>query len=308
VSAARRGFLARLGIAALNLLTPGLGLLRTGDGRLAALLIAAPLAAVGLLLAYYVLGPRLIFLSYSVWTVILLLVVAATLLGSIVLSWRRSDERRHPERWWSRWYGILAVWLFVMVAGQGLVALMHGYYRPFYIPADGMLPTMEREDRILAAMDGAERLRRGDVVLVRAATGAIYVKRVAALAGDRIALSGGNVLLNGRPVAQRLVGTDRLELSGQPVQARRLVERLPGEQGEHEIYDTGWTQFDDFAEAAVRPGHVFLLGDNRDMSADSRVPRAQMGLEQVPLRDIVGRPLFFAWWPGRTHSGQSIAD
>lgn len=304
----RRGVGARLGIAALNLLTPGLGLLRTGDGRLALLCIAGPWAAAGLLLLYYVAGPTLTFAAYSAWVVILIVIIFATLVLSVWLSWRRSAEPRESAPWWSRWYAIAMIWLAVTAAGQGIVAVMHGYYRPFYIPGESMMPTMVRDDRIVASMSTPRELRRGDVVLVRAESGAIYVKRVAALPGDRIAMFGGVVLLNGTPVRQRHLRTEVVELSRLRQQVRRLAERLPGEAREHEIYDSSATQLDDFAEVVVRPGHVFVLGDNRDMSADSRVPRTEMGLEQVALQDVVGRAIFFSWWPGHPHSGRTITD
>ena len=308
MTAERRGIAARLGIVALNLLMPGLGLLRTGDGRMAGVLLAIPWAAVGLLVIHYVTGPQLTFVAYTAWTLILLLAFFGSLGLSAWLSWRRSAERRCALQWWSRWYGAAAIWVALLLGAQALTASMHRYYKPFYIPAEGMMPTMQRNDRIVASMRPPAALRRGDIVLVRSSLAdAVYVKRLAALPGDRIAMRDGIVMLNDEAVPQRQVRLEHIALAGQPGEVRRLAERFPGERREHEIYDIGPTAMDDFAETVVRPGHVFLLGDNRDMSADSRVPRAHHGLEQVPLADVVGRPLFFSWWPGSNNSGRSIA-
>jgi signal peptidase I len=306
MSKERRGAPARLGIAALNIAMPGLGLLRTGNGRLAAILLAVPWFALGATFVWYAAGPELTFTSYAVTSLILLVALLGALAVSIVLSWRRSAERSPPVRWWSRWYGIAALWLALLVAGQPLILAMHGFYKPFYIPAESMMPTLAKDDRFIASMRGPGDLRRGDIVLVRV-PGGVYVKRVAALPGDRFAMVGGAVLIDGSPVPQRLVRTERVDVP-YPREARRLVERFPGEVGDHEIYDIGMTLADDFPEIRIPAGHLFVLGDNRDQSADSRIPREQQGLELVPTGDVVGRPLFFTWRPGRGITGERIAD
>jgi signal peptidase I len=172
-----------------------------------------------------------------------------------------------------------------------LGAFGSGYVRNFHIPAESMAPTLEKGDRFVALMDGGGDLKRGDIVLI-AVGNATYVKRIAALAGDTIAVEDGIVILNGRPVAQRFLAMEqRPEVFGaQP--ARRLAEQLPGEAAPHEILDMGPSQVDQFPPLRVPPGFVFVLGDNRDRSADSRVPRIESGVELLPVGDVKGRPLY----------------
>jgi signal peptidase I len=174
-----------------------------------------------------------------------------------------------------------------------LVAFGSGYFRNFYLPSEAMAPTLGKEDRFVAFMGGGGTVKRGDVI-VFAVGEWTYVKRVAALAGDRIGLSEGVVILNGRPVAQRfLKAENRPDSPGTPV--RRLAELFPGEAAPHEILDLERSDFDDFPERRVPDGFVFVLGDNRDRSADSRVPRVEMGVELLPVADIKGHALFYTW-------------
>jgi signal peptidase I len=303
----RRGIAARLGLSALNLPLPGLGLLRIGEGRRGAICIAINSALLPIALGCFAFAPTLGFAGWLALSLSLLLVWLVLIVGSATMTWRRSAELRSPERWWSRWYGMAGI-LAVSLALVLLLPSPRNYYRNFYVPSEAMAPTLTRNDRFVARMSDFGELRRGDVVLVRTGGGAIYVERIAALGGDRIAMTAGVVVLNGRAVPQRLLRTERADVSGPGFEVRRLAERFPGERRDHEIYDAGPSPMDDLPETVVRPGHVYLLGDNRDNSADSRAPRAMQGLEQVPVGDVIGRPLFFSWWGGTGRAGQPIAD
>jgi signal peptidase I len=295
MSDGRRPLAARLGLVALNIPVPGLGLVRTGEPRRAlAFLLLAP-AALILLLAFYAAAPTLDFTAYLVSVGLLLLAGLCAILGSMLLTWRASafPPEGRPV-WWRRWYSLVVAGALLVVLTSFLAGLAHRFYKPFYIPSEAMMPTLLKNDRLVSSMWGPGELRRGDIVLFRV-HGSIYIKRLAALPGDRIALEDGAVILNGAKVVQQLIGTERIEGPFGLVEGKRLRERFPGEPRSHEVYDLGESEFDDMAEVIVRPGHVFVLGDHRDRSADSRVPRAQMGVEQLPIGDIVGKALFHTW-------------
>ena len=202
-----------------------------------------------------------------------------------------------------RWYGILTalVGIFILallVVATPLSTVMRSPWRTFYIPSEAMKPGLLKNDRLLALMRAPPETRRGMVVLIDMG-GPIYIKRVAALAGDRVEMIDGELFLNGHPVPRRLVGEDRYDdPMTQTSTARRFVERIPGESGTHEIYDTGRTQGDDYPSVVVPAGHVFVLGDNRDHSADSRFSREEMGVGMLPVSDIVGVPLFIYYRSG----------
>lgn len=305
----RRHPVARIGITLLNLLAPGLGLLRVGDLRRALLAYGASTGALAVFVAVLVATTNISFRAYAILLGTGLFVALASYGAAIWWTWRASRVLTQPRPIWSRWYSVVGAMLIAFGISWILTGIWESRYRHFYLPSEGMEPTLSKSDRFLASMRKPTKLRRGDIILVRSPYGNIYVKRLAALPGDQIALRRGAVVINGmraevRPAGVRAVSYPYRETTI----ARVFEEKFPRESKAHIIQDFGASEADDVPEAVVRPGHVFVLGDNRDHSADSRVPHSMGGLEQVPVENVIGRALF-VYWPlqkagTRLHEGR----
>jgi signal peptidase I len=215
---------------------------------------------------------------------------------------------------------LVAIVLIVFLA-KGAIA------EPFYVPSGSMEPTLMIGDALLASkfpygysdaslpiqitlpetgrVFGATP-KRGDVVVFRwpGDRSQAWVKRVVGLPGDRIQMRQGQLFINDHAAELKPDGIGEAEDdNGNTEPAHRYIETLPGGVN-HEIfklYDNG--RLDNTPEVTVPKGHLFVMGDNRDNSADSRVPVSEGGVGMLPIDDLVGRAdaVIGSWDLGMRH-------
>lgn len=188
-------------------------------------------------------------------------------------------------------------------------------FATYFIPSESMQPSLEVDDRIVVSKwaygfsrhslpmglgeimppNWNARLawsspQHGDVVVVRnEIEGINLIKRVTGVGGDVIEVRGGRLMINGEMMDREFHEQRRYrQHNGIPsvVMVSHYTETLPGGR-EHPIYErSDFLTHDDFGPVTVPDGHIFLMGDNRDNSADSR---AHNGPGYVPLHRVVGR-------------------
>ena len=208
-----------------------------------------------------------------------------------------------------------------LLTGDRLVVTKYPYGWSWVSPSFHIFPPVE--GRLFGNMP-----KRGDIVIVTPpGTRTDYIKRVIGLPGDILQLRDGTLIINGQPVKREvqpaaMVPVDanspcgserdpalfnfRVRAADGTIYCRVPIvrETLPNGRS-YETVELGRSSEDNFGPIRIPAGHLWLMGDNRDDSADSRVEVWQGGLGgPVPWENIGGRAEFITfshdgttkWW------------
>ena len=208
-----------------------------------------------------------------------------------------------------------------LLTGDRLVVSKYPYGWSWVSPSFHIFPHVP--GRVLGKLP-----ERGDIVIVTPpGTRTDYIKRVVGLPGDLLQMVNGQLIINGQPVKRevlppRMIPVDRNSPCGSDRDPALYDFRVQGADGKmycrvpivretlpggrtYETVELGRRAEDNFGPIRIPAGHVWLMGDNRDDSADSRVAEWQGGLGgAVPWENIGGRAEFITfsldgttvWW------------
>jgi signal peptidase I len=194
-------------------------------------------------------------------------------------------ERLIPHRSTREWVEAL---IFAVVVA---VIVRTFLFAPFKIPSGSMVPTIEIGDHIFATMYSygipvpftdtklfPQQIERGDIVIFPYPLdpSVDYIKRVVALQGETVKVVGKQVFIDGEPLDEPYAHFDRVILN--------YHQRNGGYQEQHGPFK-------------VPPGKLFVMGDNRFNSADSRVWEDERGKPRpfVDISSVKGKGRIIYW-------------
>lgn len=265
--------------ALLTLLAPGLGHIYIGQARRGITLFALVLVA-DILLMFSLMGVLARFWMLAISVALLFGLWIFIVIDATVQAARMHDSPRHSYNKWPIYAGafLVACLLTAIPCIYGAKASSLGHLGVFRAASGSMEPTLQHGEYFLADATYYHNHQpsRGDVAVYvhPKQAGLHYIKRIVAVEGDRVAVKDGRAVVNGMVVVEPYVN------AGVPDAA---------------LANT--------AEARVAAGHVFVLGDNRGNSVDSRDTVAH-GL--VPVSNLIGRVTDVAFSRHLTRMGRWI--
>jgi signal peptidase I len=262
----------------LSFIVPGVGQAFNGD------LNVAVIWGVTMPVVIFISSPARLtaaFLGFIICFALQLLISAFSARNAFRWAIRHARTNGSHRKSWLKSLGAAAL-AGIVIGAADYAAISSATIRFYKVTGNSMAPTIGVGDRIAADLRYYRHhaLQRGDVVVLRLSNGLSPVKRIAALGGDVVEGKDGRVFVNGKPFDDR----HRVEA--------REVERM----------STSWRRIMEFGPQTVAPGELFVLGDNRAHSWDSR----SSDFGPVNRSDIKGKVLYAYWSNDFSHIGKRV--
>lgn len=241
------------------------------------------------------------FGSVLVGVVALLTVSPVIHIAAIIDSYyvARRTKPDYEMKDYNRWY--VYVMLVLLNAASSRVAtlsLRANCVEAFRVPAASSYPTIVPGDRLLAnkIVYNHGDPERGDLVVFLNPQDRKmnFINRVVAVAGDTVEIKDGWLYINDAKIprqalAQSVLDNIRIEIENKPLEGEVYCETNGDSQYNIFLAGAPYDQTSDFARTTVPQHHCFVLGDNRNLSHDSR------HFGPVPLATVKGRAEYLYW-------------
>jgi len=231
-----------------------------------------------------------------------LLISLVVWLVAIIDSWHtaKHTSASYTLKDYNRWY----VYVLLVLMGTGgstqiAFNIRTTLLEAFRAPTASLYPTIVPNDRILANKLAYKNKdpKRGDLIVFLNPKDRRqnYIKRVIAIAGDTLEIKDGQLYVNNeklqrQKLAQSALDNIRIEVRGEPFEGEVFEET--NDNSQYKIFLAGPPHNQsstDFAKITIPEHHCFVLGDNRNLSYDSR----QFG--PIPLATVIGRADYLYW-------------
>ncbi len=241
-------------------------------------------------------------------------------------------ENKKNEGWLTSWPSLILFCIVLPIAFRSV------FYTPFHIPSGSMKPTLLIGDYLFASkftygyskysfpfaikfFDNREEStgpERGDIVIFRPppAPSVDFIKRVIGLPGDTVQVKEGVLYINDKMVErERIEDFEEVQEDGSVFKAEQYIETLPNGVSYHVLDADKHGRLDNTMIYHVPEGNYFVMGDNRDHSADSRTNTVGF----LPKENLVGRaeviaistkePIWHLWkWFGNFRGERNLTD
>lgn len=175
-----------------------------------------------------------------------------------------NEKKKKNETW---------EWTKALLIAFGLAAIIRVFlFTPIVVDGISMMPTLEDGDKMIVNKIGYSigKPDRFDIVVFHAPEQKDYIKRIIGLPGDEVEYRDDVLYVNGEALEEPYLDKYKAEIAMKPLTGDFTLEDI-------------------IQEKVVPEGHVFVLGDNRRESKDSRIIGA------VPIDEIIGKTKFVFW-------------
>jgi signal peptidase I len=164
-------------------------------------------------------------------------------------------------------------WIKALVIAIVLATVIRTFlFAPIVVDGESMMPTLKDQDRMIVNKFSYKigEPKRFDIVVFHAPEGKDYIKRVIGLPGDHIEYKNDTLYVNGKAYKEEYLDEYKAQLIDGPLTEPFTIEEKTGRK-------------------TVPEGHLFVMGDNRRFSKDSR------HIGTVPMEKVLGKTNILYW-------------